>query len=196
MVYVTTVNNSLYAFDANDDVQVITSGVTNTETNKAGTKYEVELVLNNSVGRKMGAVATVFPYKASASKTTLNQRAIEIRDELSRRILNEANLVEPFPFSAQTPVHTYAQTLVDRTYARYPRLLALAIHAATPNGPQELIVGSTFGRLGKPSDEDDLKVSRSGTPSFEPEPAGGWQIFSSISSIVCRMRWRFTTAPT
>ena len=158
-----------------DDIGVFTSGATVTETNKAGTKFEVQLVLKNSIGAGIGSVATVFPYNAGMSKATLERRAVGIRDELSRRILNGANLMEPFPYSEKVPVHTYAQQLVDRTYAKHPELLALAIHASTPYGPSELIIGSSFGRLGKPSDEDDTKVSYSGAASYEVEPKGGYE---------------------
>ena len=158
-----------------DDIGVFTSGVTVTETNKAGTKFEVQLVLKNSVGVGIGSVAAVFPYKAGVSKASLERRAVEIRDELSRRILNGANLMEPFPYSEKVPVHTYAQQLVDRTFAKHPELLALALHSSTPYGPSELIIGSSFGRLGKPSDEDDAKVSSSGTASYEAEPKGGYE---------------------
>ncbi len=145
-----------------DDVHVITSGITNTETNKAGTKFEVELVMKAVDGATLGSVATVFPYKRGDSKAALEKRAQQIRDELGRRIVSVENLFDPFPFDLQTPSHTYAQKLVDEAMARYKDVEILAIHGTPPNRSASVILGSNIGRVGRMSEEDEIEVARTG----------------------------------
>ena len=76
----------------NDDVGVIKSGKTMTEMNPAGNKYD-------------GSVASVFlyEYKKGESTDLLQKRAEEIRAELSKRVLNSANLMELFPSTHKFP---------------------------------------------------------------------------------------------
>jgi iron complex outermembrane receptor protein len=62
-------------------------------------------------------------------------------------------------------VHRYSQFLVDDTLAKYPEIEVVALHARTPEtGGDYLIVASNIGRIGKPADENDLEVIRTGKP--------------------------------
>jgi hypothetical protein len=63
-----------------------------------------------------------------------------------------------FPLHAQLPVKSYGQELVDQVVARNPGLLVIVFHAS-PTGTQDYpIVASNIGRIGKPADEDDMRV--------------------------------------
>jgi hypothetical protein len=81
---------------------------------------------------------------------------------LSRRILNEANLMDPYPMDPLATTRTRAQKLVDQTMARHPEVLSLAMHVTLPNRDDNVILGSSFGRIGKKADEDDMKVIATG----------------------------------
>ena len=149
-----------------DDVAVITSGKTMTEMNKAGTKFEVQGVLKNVLGATVGSVATVFPYRAGESTAQLETRAAAIRDELSKRILNATNLMEPFPFDPQIPWNTYAQKIMNQELVTFPDALVFAIMVTPPNRPNNVIVASNIGRIGKLGDDDrDIEVVKTGKPN-------------------------------
>ena len=62
------------------------------------------------------------------------------------------------PLHAQMPVKSYGQELVDQVVAKNPGLLVIALHAAPPGFPDYPIVASNIGRIGKPADEDDMRV--------------------------------------
>ncbi len=63
-----------------------------------------------------------------------------------------------FPLHAQLPVKGYGQELVDQVVARNPGLLVIVFHAS-PLGTRDYpIVASNIGRIGKPADEDDMRV--------------------------------------
>ncbi len=78
-----------------DDLRVIRTGKPNLEVNKNGDRFEVELVLQNQSGKTIGALGTVFAYKAGTDKIGLQARAEKIRDELRRQILSLEKLFEP-----------------------------------------------------------------------------------------------------
>ncbi len=141
-----------------DDLRVIESGKPHLEVNAAGNRFEAELVLRDVVGDAAGAIGLVFPYRPGDDKVALERRATRIRDEMARRILNVANLMDPFPFEARATTKTHAQKLVDEAQSTNPDLLVLALRAP-PRGSKDMVVlGSTFGRHGKKADADDLKV--------------------------------------
>src|SRR5437763_6524997 len=68
---------------------------------------------------------------------------------------------------AQVPVKIYAQELVDRTVAQYPDLRAVVMHVTPPNGPNNVIVASSIGRIGKAGGADDLSVIETGQTRIE-----------------------------
>ncbi|MDB5043059.1 MAG: TonB-dependent siderophore receptor [Candidatus Eremiobacteraeota bacterium] len=145
-----------------DDLRVIQTNVPKRKLADGGTRFEVELPLSDTSGTTVGALDLVFPYAAGGDQTALQRKAERIRDGLSRRILNEANLMDPYPMDPLTSTKTRAQKLVDQAMARHPEVLSLAMHVTLPNSSDNVILGSSFGRIGKKADEDDMKVIVSG----------------------------------
>src|ERR1700687_5091952 len=58
-----------------DDLRVIQTGKPNLEVNKAGDRFEVELLLQDLSHRTVGALGLVFPYKAGDDKLALQRKA-------------------------------------------------------------------------------------------------------------------------
>ena len=150
-----------------DDMRVVKKGTTNLEVNTDLMRYEVELPLNDVSGTQIGALGVVYPYDAKTDKAARHKEAIAIRDAISRRILKPANLVEPYPYDSNYTDNTYAQKLVDQTFAAHPELLVLALHVTPPNGKTNIILASTIGRIGKKADSDDMGVVNTGVPNLE-----------------------------
>ena len=157
-----------------DDLAVIKTGAPKLEVNKTGDRFEVELPLLDASRRTIGALGVVFPYKAGDDKAKRQKQAEQIRDELARRISHIENLMEPPRVDAQTPINTYAQKLVDETMAKYPELVVLVMHVTPPHKPDtdNVILGSSIGRIGKKADEDDLRVIRTGKTNLEVNSTG------------------------
>ena len=79
--------------------------------------------------------------------------------------------------SPQGPQKSYAQALVDETVARHPKLLELDMHATPPGGAQSAIVAAkSAGRVGHPSDPDDLEVAKTGSPRVEINRVGDYNV--------------------
>ena len=76
------------------------------------------------------------------------------------------------PLHAQIPVKIYAQELVDRTVAQNPDLLVVAMHVTPPKSTDNVIIASNIGRIGKPGDEDDMRVIDTGKPNLEVSHGG------------------------
>ena len=148
-----------------DDLRVITTGKSNLEVNSAGNRFEVELVLRDVVGENIGALGLVWPYREGLDKAAFEKKAEKIRDALARRILNTANLMDPFPFEPGATTRTHAQKIIDEVQASEPDVLVLAMRAP-PRGARDIVVlGSTFGRHGKKADADDLKILTAAEPA-------------------------------
>ena len=94
-----------------DDMRVVRDGKTNLEVNKDLMRYEVELPLNDSAGKRIGALGVVFELTAHTDQKARHAEAIRIRDEIARRIPSPAKLVEPY--AASTSAHPLA--LVHRS---------------------------------------------------------------------------------
>src|SRR5258708_23796255 len=73
---------------------------------------------------------------------------------------------------AQIPVKIYAQELVDRVVAQNPDLLVVAMHVTPPKTTENVIIASNIGRIGKPGDEDDMRVINTGKPNLEVAHGG------------------------
>ncbi len=67
----------------------------------------------------------------------------------------------------ETRAKNYAQALIDRALARHPEVATLAMHVTPPNSPDNVIIASNFGRIGKKADDDDLAVIKTGQPKAE-----------------------------
>jgi len=78
-----------------EDLRVIRTGETLAKVNKNGDRFEVELLLHDTSGRPIGALAIVFPYTAGDDPEQFKKRATKIRDELSAKIPQLAKLMEP-----------------------------------------------------------------------------------------------------
>jgi hypothetical protein len=147
-----------------DDLRVIATGKSNLEVAHGGARYEVELAMRDCAGETVGALGLVWPYRAGQDKAAIERRAEAIRDSLARRILNTANLMDPYPFESLATTRTNAQKLVDEAQEKHPEVIVLALRAPAPGSPDLVVLGSTFGRHGKKADADDLKILAAPAP--------------------------------
>jgi hypothetical protein len=155
-----------------DDLKVIETGVSKTEVNKAGDRFEVEEALLDTAGERIGALGVVFPYRKGQDTSAYEATARLIQDELGRRILHRANAFEAWPYDPKYAADTYAQALVEKTAAAHPDLRVLALHATPPGSKQNVIIASTIGRIGKKADEDDLSIIRTEKTIVEVNKTG------------------------
>ena len=155
-----------------DDLKVIQTGIPHLAVNKAGDRFEVELILKDANSRNIGALGIVFPYKAGDDKVALQGRAEGIRDELARHISHRANLLEPAQYDTTIPTQSYGQSLVDKALLRHRNVVILALHAKAPTSPDNVIVASNIGRIGKKADDDDLHVIATGEDKLELNETG------------------------
>jgi DNA-binding beta-propeller fold protein YncE len=149
-----------------DDLHVISSGQSKLEVNTAGNRYEVEETLKDVSGLTIGAIGVVFPYTKGQDTTRYQQVAADIQTFFAKHTLSEANLVDPYPYTADYSADNGAQRLVDATMARHPELLVLGMHVTLP-GRGNVFLGSNIGRIGKKADEDDMRVVNTGKSNFE-----------------------------
>jgi hypothetical protein len=155
-----------------DDMEVINTGKSRLEINKAGDHFEVEEVLKDVSGDTIGALGVVFNYKPGDDQQAHRIQAEAIRDKLAKRILHAGNLSDRWPYDPHFNDHMYAQTLVDTTMAAHPEIEVLAIHATPPGSKTNMILGSNIGRIGKKADEDDLRVIQKGETNKEISDTG------------------------
>ena len=164
-----------------DDVEVFKTGAPRVEINRIGDQnVETEVQLFDVNRRAIGAVEMTFPYVAGLDEDALVKKAVSIRDELSRRILEGESLFDQTQLDARVPTHNYAQFLVDDTLARHPEVEVLALHAKTPQGGADLpIVASNIGRIGKVADANDIEVTNTGV-SHTAVDAQGARVESKV----------------
>jgi len=155
-----------------DDMHVITSGETKLELNETGDRYEVEQTLLDVSGSVIGAVGVVFPYKKGQDTAPLQKEAEQVRAEISRRISNVGNLVQPDPFDPKYRTDTEAQRLLDASLESHRDILIMAMHVAAPDGSGYIIAASNIGRIGKKADADDMSVINTGRPNTEVNETG------------------------
>jgi len=155
-----------------DDMRVVSGGETNLEVNKKLMRFEVELPLNDVSGVRLGALGVVFPYDAQTDQKARHAEAIRIRDEISRRILKPANLVESWPYDPKYSDDTYAQALVDKTLEAHRDIQVIGLHVTPPNGKANIILASNIGRIGKVADSDDMGVVNTGRPNMAVNAEG------------------------
>ena len=77
-----------------DDLRVINTGKPNLEVNTYGDHFEVEMALKDGTGKTIGALATVFPYKAGDDQEKLHQKGEAIRADMEKQIPTKAKLFE------------------------------------------------------------------------------------------------------
>ena len=88
--------------------------------------------------------------------------ADRIESELSRRIYSPGSLGEPDPFVGAAVRAPAGQALIEAALQRDPGIITLAFHVIPPGAKVNMIVASSFGRIGKPGDSDDQRVVREG----------------------------------
>jgi hypothetical protein len=147
-----------------DDREVLATGKTRIEMDRGNKRIEVELALRDVGGDTVGALGLVWRYPVGGNHAEFERTANAIRDALARRILNVANLMEPYPYVPIVTTKSRAQTLVDEALLRHPEITVLAIRGRDRATSELMVLGSTFGRHGKKADADDLKVLDSPTP--------------------------------
>ena len=122
------------------------------------------VALQDAAGDTIGAL-TLTLKDAGSSPDEAQAAALALRGELRRRLVNAANLRDPFPYIEHAPSAPYAQQLVDAALLKHPDLLVIALHVAAPDGKDYPIIASSIGRIGKRADEDDLRVINDGKPA-------------------------------
>lgn len=148
-----------------DDLQVIATGKPRMEFNATGDRYSVEEPLLDVSGAVIGALGISFPYKQGDELERDRRIAAEVQTYFAKHTISAANLMDAYPYSAYSP-NNAAQALVDATIARHPELLVLGMHVTLP-GRGNVFLGSNIGRIGKPADEDDMRVVNTGKPNHE-----------------------------
>ena len=106
--------------------------------------------LSDAMGATIGTVAV-------ATEPTGGSTADKVAAYLARRIYISDSLNEPDPIVAGARRAPFAQALINRTLDQFPKLVTLAMHVAPPRR-SNIIIASSFGRIGKPADSDDLSV--------------------------------------
>jgi len=66
----------------------------------------------------------------------------------------------------------FAQKLLNETLAKHTEVVIMAFHVTPPNQPQNVIIASNIGRIGKKADEDDMRVIETGKSNLEVNKAG------------------------
>lgn len=132
----------------------------------AGNRFNLGLPLKDMLGKTIGLLTVAFPYKEGDDRDHLLALATQLRDNIGRRLLDAASLVEPYPFAARYAAHIHAQDLLEEVFAAHPRVLGLAMHVTPPGDTKNVIIASTFGRIGTESDESDLQMIRSNKPNL------------------------------
>jgi hypothetical protein len=138
-------------------------------TDGGGGRMDVRLPLLDMSRRTLGSLEVVVP---GSDPAAAQKSAVAVRDAIAGRISHINNLLEPARFDATTPLASYAQHLVDETLARHPDVVILALHATPPGTPDDVIVASNIGRIGKKADDDDMNVIKTGTPKLEFNETG------------------------
>jgi len=74
--------------------------------------------------------------------------------------------------AAQTPDKIYAQKLLDDTLAKHKDVVIMAMHVTPPGQPDNVIIASNIGRIGKKADDDDKRVIETGKANLERNEKG------------------------
>ncbi len=148
-----------------DDLRVIETGTANLEVAANGRRFEVELPLRDVNGATVGALGLVWPYRAGQDQAGFVRKAAGIRDALAKRILNVANLMDPYPLDARATTSTGAQKLVEAAAVRHAEIRVLAIRGPSKTLGGFVLLGSTFGRHGKKALAEQLAAFERGEPA-------------------------------
>ena len=136
------------------DMPIIADGKMVVETTPDGERLKVGLPLHEINGNNIGALRLQFALRAGADKAALEKAAIQIRNAMARRILSAESLVEPHPLDPGATTKMHAQKIVEQVYAKHGDLNLIGMHVKTPDREHPTIIASTFGRIGKKTDEE------------------------------------------
>jgi hypothetical protein len=115
--------------------------------------------LRDTSGETIGTLSVGFP---SATNDECMRHAGKLRDELQEVIPSAETLFDPFIVSNSSD-DVLAQRLTIQTLQKYPDLLVLAFHVTAPGETINRVVGINQPKfLGRPSDEVDHEVARTG----------------------------------
>jgi hypothetical protein len=116
--------------------------------------------LRDTPGGTIGTLRAGFPSETNDSECI--KRVERLRDELQEVIPSAQTLLDPFIVSNSSD-DVLAQRLTIQTLQRYPDLLVLAFHVTAPGETTNRVVGINQPKfLGRPSDEVDHEVARTG----------------------------------
>ncbi len=141
-----------------DDLDVIATGKTRVAMDRGNKRIEVDLPLHDVGGQTIGSLGLVWRYPVGGNHAEFERSADAIRDAMARRILNLANLMDPYPYAPLVTTKSRAQTLIEEALQRHPEVTVLALRARVHPKGELVLLGSTFGRHGKKADPDDMKV--------------------------------------
>jgi hypothetical protein len=136
------------------------------DAHRNGKACRATVPLQDVAGRTIGMVDMQLTSDSSCAK-----RAESLRDQLRQWIASAASLSEPF-LSASSPAEVLAQKLTLETLSRHPELLVLAFHATAPGDAVNRVIAINVAKfLGRPSDDVDQDVSRTGKMIVQVIPA-------------------------
>lgn len=78
-----------------DDLGVIRTGQDKLEVNETGDRFEDEMAIHDPQGHVIGALGTVYPYKAGDDKTVLQAKAHALLAEIEAKTTSAAQLLGP-----------------------------------------------------------------------------------------------------
>ncbi|MDP9051472.1 MAG: hypothetical protein M3O31_12265 [Acidobacteriota bacterium] len=154
------------------DLKIVETEQPESLVTKAGNRCNFGLPLHDNLGLTIGLITVAYAYADGDDKAALMARAVNLRDEVSRRLLNKGSLTENYPLDPTLVGRYYAQLLVEEVLLMHPRVAGVALHVTPPGRTDNLILASTFGRVGQLSDESDLQMIRSGKHNVHVLPSG------------------------
>jgi YVTN family beta-propeller protein len=86
----------------------------------------------------------------------------------SIKVIITAAVLALCPLGAHAADRIYAQALVDEVLTAHPEILVIGLHVTAPGSTVNTMVATNLDRIGKVSDDDDLKVYTTGEPIAEP----------------------------
>jgi hypothetical protein len=143
-----------------DDLNVFASKQPMSKFGTANRRCQTVVPLRDTPGGTIGTLTLGFSSETDDGECT--RRAEKLRDELQEVIPSAQTLFDPFIVSNSSN-DVLAQRLTIQTLKRYPDLLVLAFHVTAPGETTNRVIGINQPKfLGRPSDEVDHEVARTG----------------------------------
>jgi len=158
--------------DDEGDIRIVRSSQPAMAVTPDGNRFNIGLPLKDMLGKTIGLLTVAFSYKKGDDRDHLLVLATQLRDHIGLHVLDTGSLVEPYPYAARYAAHIHAQDILEEALASHLHLLGLALHVTPPGCTKNVIIASTFGRIGKESDESDLQMIRSNKPNLAVWSAG------------------------